>query len=53
MPQDLNAHSSDAERAEFERVVEALARWPRLCHLLQYMGEKIFSGEVAAGEESG
>jgi hypothetical protein len=29
-----------------ERVVEALARWPRLSHLLQYMGKKLLSGEL-------
>lgn len=35
---------SEAERAELERVVEALAKWPRLSQLLRYMGEKYFSG---------
>jgi hypothetical protein len=47
MPQDDPAALfADAERAELERVVEALARSPRLARLLQYMGEKFFSGEV-------
>lgn len=41
-----NATPTDAERAEFQRVVEALAKWPRLSLLLRYMGEKFFSGQV-------
>ncbi len=43
---DHTAQHAEAERAELERAVEALARWPRLSHLLQYMGEKLFSGEL-------
>ncbi len=46
MPPSPNALPSEAERAELERVVEALAKWPRLSQLLRYMGEKLFSGEV-------
>jgi hypothetical protein len=46
MSQDLTTHFSEAERAEFERVVGALAKWPRLSHLLQYMGEKLFTGDA-------
>ena len=46
MPLDPNARSVEAERAELERVAEALARSPRLSRLLRYMGEKLFSGEV-------
>lgn len=47
---DIHAHDprfdpAEAERAELERVVEALARWPRLSHLLQYIGVKLSSGE--------
>ena len=45
MPQDQNAQSVEAERAELERVVEALARWPRLSSLLQYLGDKYFTGQ--------
>lgn len=41
-----NPRPGEAERAEFERVLEALAKWPRLSKLLQYMGEKLFAGEV-------
>lgn len=46
MPLDPRTQHAEAERAELERAVEALARWPRLSHLLQYMGEKLFSGEL-------
>src|SRR5882762_3000570 len=46
MPEHPNGQHIEAERAELERVVEALARWPRLSHLLRYMGEKRFSGEA-------
>lgn len=46
MPQDRSAQFAEAERAELERLVEALARWPRLSALLRYMGEKYFSGDV-------
>ena len=46
MPLEPNAPRTEAERAELERVVEALTRWPRLSHLLRYMGEKLFSGDV-------
>ena len=46
MPQKPFAQSVDEERAELERVVEALTQWPRLSRLLRYMGEKLFSGEV-------
>lgn len=45
MPQDPNSQFAEAERAELARIVEALAKWPRLSNLLQYMGEKVFSGE--------
>ena len=37
--------SAEGERAEIATVVEALARSPRLAHLLRYMGEKYFRGE--------
>jgi len=43
---DPNAQPDEAERAELERVVGTLSRWPRLSHLLQYMGEKSFSGQA-------
>ena len=46
MPLDANAKPVDAELAELECVVEALARWPRLSQLLRYMGEKLSSGEI-------
>src|ERR1017187_6045195 len=46
MPLDPNARPAEAERAELECVVEALAKWSRLSHLLRYMGEKLFTGEV-------
>ena len=46
MPQDRSAQLAEAERAELERLVEALARWPRLSALLRYMGEKYFSGDL-------
>lgn len=45
IPLDSRAQHAESERAELESAVEALARWPRLSHLLQYMGEKVFSGE--------
>jgi hypothetical protein len=45
MPLDSKAQPAEAERAELERVVEALARWPRLSQLLRYIGDKLFSGE--------
>jgi len=46
MHQDIPAQFAAEERAELERVVEALARWPRLSGLLRYMGDKLSSGEV-------
>jgi hypothetical protein len=46
MPPNHRAPVAEVERAELERVVQALARWPRLSHLLQYIGEKFFSGET-------
>lgn len=46
MPLGPAAQHVEAERAELTRAVEALARWPRLSQLLQYMGEKLFSGEL-------
>ena len=46
MPLHPTAQPDEAERAEFERVVEALARWPRLSQLLRYMGQRLFSGEI-------
>ena len=46
MPLEHKAQASEAERAELERVVEALARWPRLSQLLRYVGDKLFSGEL-------
>jgi len=46
MSPNPSAQQTEAERAELERVVEALAKWPRLSHLLGYMGEKLFSGKV-------
>jgi len=45
MPSDPSAERAQAERAELDSVVEALAKWPRLSHLLRYMGEKLFSGQ--------
>jgi hypothetical protein len=46
IPLERKSQPTEAERAELERVVEALARWPRLSQLLRYMGEKLFSGEL-------
>lgn len=46
MPLDPKAQPAEAERAELERIAEALARWPRLSQLLRYMGQKFFSGEI-------
>ncbi len=46
MPLDANTQIGNAERAELERVIEALAKWPRLSQLLRYMGEKLAAGEV-------
>lgn len=46
MPQDASAQFVEAERAELERVVSALSRWPRLSHLLAYMGEKLSAGDA-------
>src|ERR1035437_7966184 len=46
MPLEPNARPAEAERAELECVVEAMARSPRLSRVLRYMGEKLFSGEV-------
>ena len=45
MAQEPTVPVTEEERAEFERVVGALAKWPRLSHLLQYMGKKLFAGE--------
>jgi hypothetical protein len=45
MPQDPNSQFAEAERAELARVVQALGKRPRLARLMQYMGEKVFSGE--------
>jgi len=36
---------SEAERAEFEAVAEAMARSPRLANLLSYIGERYFAGK--------
>jgi hypothetical protein len=46
MPLDRKAQPAEAERAELERVVDALSRWPRLSQLLGYIGQKLFSGEL-------
>lgn len=46
MPPNHDARQAEAERAELERAVEALVKWPRLSRLLRYMGEKLFSGET-------
>jgi hypothetical protein len=45
-PLDPKSPLAEAERAELTAVVEALGKWPRLSHLLQYMGEKLISGDV-------
>src|ERR1051326_544983 len=45
MPQDIS-QVSEAERAELERVLEALIKWPRLVVLLRFMGDKFFSGKA-------
>src|SRR6266498_3139765 len=37
---------TESERIELERVLGALAKWPRLSHLLAYMGEKLSSGDA-------
>lgn len=44
-PLDLSSQPDPAERAELDSVVQSLAKWPRLSHLLRYMGEKLFSGQ--------
>ncbi len=46
MPPDPSAQRAEAERAELECVIRALARWPRLSELLRYMGDKLLSGGV-------
>ncbi len=46
MAPDYTVQFSESERTEFKRVVDALAKWPRLSHLLRYMGEKVFAGEA-------
>ena len=46
MPLDPKTQPAEAERAELDRVVQALARWPRLSQLLRYMGDKLFSGQL-------
>ena len=46
MTQDPNAQFTESERAEFARIVDELAKWPRLSHLLRYMGDKLFAGKV-------
>ena len=46
MSSEPNPQRVEAERAELQRVVEALSRWPRLSQLLRYMGEKLSAGEV-------
>jgi hypothetical protein len=38
--------SAEAQRAEFEAVVQALGSSSRLARLLQYMGEKYFEGKI-------
>src|SRR5580698_1427621 len=46
--QEIIARSStetDAERLEFELLLEWLTRSPRLANLLRYVGGKYFSGE--------
>jgi len=45
MPHDIS-QVSEAERAELERVLEALIKWPRLVVLLRFMGDKFFSGKA-------
>ena len=45
-PADAERTKAEAERKELESVVEALARWPRLSHLLRYMGDKLYSGQA-------
>lgn len=46
MPQNPSGVAAEDERAELERVVGALSRWPRLSDLLRYMGDRLLSGEV-------
>jgi hypothetical protein len=46
MPQDPDAEYGEANRAELDYVIEALAKSPRLSRLLQYMGEKLLSGDI-------
>lgn len=46
MAQASNIGPTETERIELERVVQALAKWPRLSRLLRYMGDKLFSGEA-------
>lgn len=38
--------SAEAQRAEFDSVVQALGPSSRLARLLQYMGEKYFAGKI-------
>ncbi len=46
MPETGVLFSAEEERAEIATVAEALTRSPRLAHLLRYMGEKYFRGEI-------
>jgi len=46
MPENSVLPSQEAERAELEVVVEALARLPRLSRLVRYLGQKYFQGEI-------
>ncbi len=46
MSEERDIQFAEAERAELERVLEALARWPRQAGLLRYMAEKFFAGQA-------
>jgi hypothetical protein len=43
--------SAEAQRAEFETVVEALGSSSRLARLLRFMGEKYFAGKIGELQE--
>jgi len=46
MLENPSAIATEDERAELERIISALSRWPRLSDLLRYMGDRLLSGEL-------
>jgi Malectin domain len=47
MEQLIATHSTDSARAEVEIVLSALARTPRLVHLLKFITDKYFQGKTS------